>query len=260
MASILRNGVARIERTSQRLPAPLSAVGTGIASWAKGTFGSIVGAEDVFGKMALTFDDGPHPDITPRILDVLDTHGAQATFFVLVAQAQMHSDVLHETIRRGHEVALHTRTHPRLTDLSSGALDDEIRRARYDLEQVAQNPVTWFRPPFGAQSLRSYRAARSSGMEVVVWDAWAHDWEDLPAQQVVDNATKRASAGGILLLHDSHVTHPDRRDAPAPTFDRPVVVAEILEWLVAARIQPVSVGELLDEGRPRRSIWFESGS
>lgn len=97
-------------------------------------------------------------------------------------------------------------------------------------------------------------------MQAVVWSAWAHDWEDIGAPEVVEHALKRAAPGRILLMHDSFTTHPDRPEAPPPRFDRALIVRQILDRLTGADLEAVSVGELLRRGRADRTVWFESGA
>src|SRR5690554_228422 len=108
----------------------------------------------------LTYDDGPHPDVTPTILDALDEYEAKASFFMLTQQAERYPDLVQEVQRRGHLVALHTRTHRRLPTLTWSELFDEVVNARHDLEEIAGQQVTWFRPPFGAEGIRGAAMVR----------------------------------------------------------------------------------------------------
>lgn len=260
MTKTLRNGVGVVERVSSRLPSPLNRIGNSMAASAKWALGSVAGVETDDRVIGLTFDDGPDPAHTPAILDALDEHGGKATFFMLAERAEAHPDLARRVIAEGHEVALHGARHDILPRLGVRAMVDCIRGGKQRLQRVLGARVTLFRPPYGAQNLRSYAVTRLSGMRAVVWTAWAHDWEDIVREEVVEHALKRASPGRILLLHDSFTPHPDRPEAPPPRFDRPRAVMEILARLDAAALKPVSVGELLRRGKTDRTVWFETGA
>lgn len=260
MAKTLRNGVAVVERVSSRLPPPFRVIGRSMASSARWALGSVAGAETDDRVMGVTFDDGPDPGQTPAILEALRDHDAKATFFMLADRAEAHPDLARRVVAEGHEAGLHGARHDILTRLGAAALVDCVWGGRRRLRRVLGAPITLFRPPYGAQNLRSYSVARLSGMQSVVWSAWGHDWEDISSEEVVEHAMKRAAPGRILLLHDSFTSHPDRPEAPQPRFDRSLAVRQILDRLAAADLRAVSVGELLRGRRADRTVWFESGA
>jgi peptidoglycan/xylan/chitin deacetylase (PgdA/CDA1 family) len=158
------------------------------------------------GSVAVTFDDGPHPQGTPAVLDALDRLGWQATFFVLGEQARRHPEIVRETARRGHAVALHGDSHRYLIGRSPGAAIRDLRRGRDTLTELLGEAPTWWRPPYGVLSGPSLLAARSLGLHPVLWSAWGRDWRATatPAGVVEDLLTGRLD-GGTLLLHDSDV-------------------------------------------------------
>lgn len=260
MAKTLRDGVARVEKAFSGLPAPLRVMGRWMVSSMNWALGSVAGADTGDRSLGLTFDDGPDPNQTPAILDVLADHGVRATFFMLAERAEAYPELARRVLQEGHEAALHGNRHDILTRLSLNELVDCVWAGKRRLGRVLGEPIRFFRPPYGGQNLRSYLTARLSGMEVVVWSAWAHDWEDLTGAEIVDSALERAAPGKVLLLHDSFVPHPDRPDAPPPRFDRALAVRQILERLAASSLQPMPVGELIGRGKRRRSVWFESGA
>ncbi len=221
-----------------------------------GSLFSVATSEPVF---HLTFDDGPHPDITPRILDVLDEHDAKATFFVLTERAERDPDVLHETMRRGHDIALHTRTHPRLTDVSLGRLRDEICAARRDLEAVAGIEVPWFRPPYGAQNLRSISFVRGCGMQTVLWSVDSRDWKGLSPADPLRRTLPGLVPGGIVLLHDVPVGADEFEDRASGFLPKEDLTRLLLEELARREIRPVSLSELLASGSPLRRAKFGTG-
>src|SRR5690606_20963877 len=145
-------------------------------------FGSIYEVRTEEPIVHLTYDDGPHPDVTPAVLDVLDEFGIEATFFMLTRQAERHPDLVGEVRRLGHAIALHTRTHRPLPELGWRQLIDEVITARKDLEAIAGVPVRWFRPPYGADGWRGVPITRVGKMTSVAWTADTHDGKGSPAR------------------------------------------------------------------------------
>lgn len=254
----VRSVVDRLESFTMRLPRFLRWPGKLTVSFARSTLRSVVGVESKDGVVALTFDDGPDPIYTPAILDVLQSMGGRATFFILCDQADKHPDLVARIVDEGHEVALHTCSHRDLTGLSMGGLLREIYAARRSLRMLSGSDVKLFRPPYGAQNLRSYLMSRISGMLPVLWDTTASDWEDVTTDQVVDSALGSLSDGGILLLHDGH-TDPEH-NTTAPTYDKAKAVDRILVGLAESGIKSTTVTELLEGRTPRNRLWFETDS
>lgn len=167
---------------------------------------SLLGRGDA-SSIALTFDDGPHPNGTPAVLDALDELGWTATFFVLGAQVRRHPDVVRETVRRGHEIALHGDEHRYLIARPPWTTYDDLRRARDCVTDVVGVPPRWWRPPYGVLSGPGVFAARRLGLRPVLWSAWGRDWRsDATAVSVVSDLTAESLPGATLLLHDSDVT------------------------------------------------------
>jgi peptidoglycan-N-acetylglucosamine deacetylase len=167
---------------------------------------SLLGRGDA-SSVALTFDDGPHPDGTPAVLDALASLGWSATFFVLGSQARRHPDVLREVARRGHEIAVHGDEHRHLLARSPWAAYDDLRRAHDTVVDVAGARPRWWRPPFGVLSGPALLAARRIGVRPVLWSSWGRDWRaDATAESVVTKLLAAPLPGATLLLHDSDVT------------------------------------------------------
>ncbi len=203
---------------------------------------------------ALTFDDGPEA-ATSAILEVLAAHQATATFFVLVPKAKEHADLVRRAADAGHEIALHGPDHRRLPTFSMGDVRKRLTGARRDLEAIVGRPVTRMRPPFGAQSLRSYVATRRAGLDPVVWSADAEDWVDRTPAAIADIALARVEPGTILLLHDAWEGDPSSTDV-APTFDRAEMVNRFLSGLRERGYAASSVERLLATAPARRTAWF----
>jgi peptidoglycan/xylan/chitin deacetylase (PgdA/CDA1 family) len=205
--------------------------------------------------VALTFDDGPDPLVTPELLDLLDAVRAPSTFFLLVEQCRRWPDLAREVALRGHEVALHGVDHRRLTEMPSAMALAYLTEARRELEALTGQTVHLYRPPFGAQTLRSYLATRRAGLEVVVWSADAADWVDRPAADVVTDALEAIGPGGILLLHERLEPDP-LRGAPQTTFDRCEVVRAVVDECRKRGLEPATVGSLVNRYGAVPTVWF----
>lgn len=205
--------------------------------------------------IALTLDDGPDPEVTPRLLDVLREHGVKATFFVLLTQVRRHPELLRRMASEGHEIALHGRDHQRMTYLSHTGAVSNLRSARSELEGHLGRPVRLYRPPFGSQSASTLLAARRAGLDVVAWSCDAADWVDRDIDLVVDAAMARLRPGGILLLHERLEPDPER-DAPTTSFDRAEMLDRIIRSVTSEQWQPVTVSYLLLDAKPRRTVWL----
>ena len=208
--------------------------------------GSIVRVATAEPAIALTFDDGPHPEDTPAVLELLERHGARGTFFLVGANARRHPQVVERVLAGGHAVGNHTLDH-----LSLRRVRGAERRAQIAGAAAAIGPraAPLLRPPFGELSLGARLDAARCGHEVVVWDVVAEDWRDDPAETLLARMLRRLRRGSIVLLHDTlfAVTAERFRDR------RPM--REALEALLdrlAGRYRFVTLPELLRLGRPVR--------
>jgi peptidoglycan-N-acetylglucosamine deacetylase len=159
------------------------------------------------GHVALTFDDGPDPESTPRFLDVLDSLGWHATFFMLGEMTRRDPGIARAVADAGHEVAVHGDVHANMLRRTPRRAAEDIARAYDTVADATGVEPRWFRPPFGISSYSSLRKARSLGMTTVLWTTWGRDWrrEATPATVVAD-VTRRYVDGGTILLHDSDCT------------------------------------------------------
>jgi peptidoglycan/xylan/chitin deacetylase (PgdA/CDA1 family) len=211
--------------------------------------------------LALTYDDGPHPERTAGVLAELARRGVRATFFVLTDRAEEQPQMIREMLAAGHEIGLHGIDHTRLTEVFWPAAVRRIWVGKRRLERISGSPVTMYRPTYGAQGLAQFLAARLLGMDVVYWTAWARDWTDDEASAVAERAIGARHPGAVLLLHDTTEDTPvdihvgDPVDAPRrPTFSRAEVIGRILSALEQDSYQVVPVGELLRTGRVVRAV------
>ncbi|MBU6530657.1 polysaccharide deacetylase family protein [Streptomyces mayonensis] len=162
------------------------------------------------GHVALTFDDGPDPLSTPRILDVLDALGVRATFFFLGENVARRPAVAGETVRRGHELAVHGWSHDRPW-LPTPVRDvREVLRAAQVVGEAAGQAPRWYRPPYGILTTGRWSAARRAGLRPVLWTAWGKDWRaDATPESVRATVAAALRGGGTVLLHDTdHASAP----------------------------------------------------
>jgi peptidoglycan-N-acetylglucosamine deacetylase len=152
--------------------------------------------------MALTFDDGPNPAVTPPLLDLLDHHGIKATFFLIGSWVAKDEALTKEIGARGHAIGNHTQTHPALTLRSSSRIASELTLCDDAIESATGQRPRWMRPPFGFRSpLLGGIVRQRGGAGIVMWSRWAHDWKPQPAEPVIERL-RRARGGDIVLLHD----------------------------------------------------------
>ena len=206
-------------------------------------------------SVALTIDDGPDGRVSPRLLDLLAEREVRASWFLLTERAEQHPDLVSRMLDEGHEVALHGLDHRRVSTMPALEVAGYLAMARERLEQVTRTPVTRYRPPYGSQSLTSFRAARDLGLQVVVWSADAQDWIDRDASSVARDASEATTPGGILLLHERIEPDP-LRGSPVTTFDRVEMFRDVCDRFAARSLQLTSVDELALRGQLRRTVWI----
>ncbi|HEY6130256.1 MAG TPA: polysaccharide deacetylase family protein [Candidatus Acidoferrum sp.] len=162
-------------------------------------------------QLALTFDDGPNPAITPLLLNLLDKHKVSATFFVIGQFVRKCPDVTKEIFARGHVLGNHTQTHPNLFWYRPSAIRSELRQCQNALEDTVGSAAKYFRPPFGLRNPWVVSTASELGMETVMWTLLPGDWREKQAewlirrmQPIALHAKKMShrNSGDILCLHD----------------------------------------------------------
>jgi len=153
--------------------------------------------------VALTFDDGPYPVVTPLLLQTLRDLRVPATFFLIGRDAEQFPDLARAIAADGHEIADHTLTHPDLDRLSDAAVVGELRDGAASLERIAPDPAErrLFRPPHGRFTVATLRAAQSAGFDTILWSDDPGDWRAVTAEALRDHILARAVAPEIVLLH-----------------------------------------------------------
>jgi len=160
--------------------------------------------------IAITFDDGPSAEHTPRLLDILKARGAKATFFVLGQCVANNPEIAKRIVSEGHEIASHSWNHPQLTRLGEDNVRDQLQRTHDVVKQVTGESMTLFRPPYGAFTQRQQRWANSVwGYKTILWDVDPLDWKYRSASHVENEIVKGTQNGSIILVHDIHKTSVD---------------------------------------------------
>jgi peptidoglycan/xylan/chitin deacetylase (PgdA/CDA1 family) len=153
--------------------------------------------------VAITFDDGPHPEVTPRVLDILDAYGVQATFFVIGQRAARHSALVREMVQRGHRVENHTHRHP--LDFAAWGpwrLRREIVEAQRAIADASGRAPRYFRAPMGLRSPLLDPVLAVEGLSLVSWTRRGYDTVSRRPDLVLRRLTRGLVDGDILLLHD----------------------------------------------------------
>jgi len=155
--------------------------------------------------IAITFDDGPHPQNTPRLLDMLAQRNIKATFYVIGRSVDLHPGVLRRTVAEGHEVGNHSHTHRLLSKLSNAEVRQEMQRCQDAIGRAAGVRPRTMRPPYGGL-LQSQRELVHSefGYPTILWSVDPLDWKRPGPSVVASRIISGTSAGGIVLAHDLH--------------------------------------------------------
>jgi peptidoglycan-N-acetylglucosamine deacetylase len=164
----------------------------------------VVLREELVEGVALTFDDGPHPQGTPAVLEILREAGQQATFFLAGEQVERRPALAAEIVAAGHRVELHCHRHRNQLRLSPRSLLDDAERGRAAIEEASGQAIADYRPPYGIFSGAGLRAIRSRGWRPVLWSKWGRDWtRSATAESITRKATDGIRPGDIVLLHDA---------------------------------------------------------
>lgn len=219
--------------------------------------GSAVSVRTEQPDVVLTFDDGPEPGGTDRVLHALDAAGATATFFVLLTRVRRYRSLLDEVVAAGHEVALHGVDHRALPTLPPGEVAGLLRAGRAELEDAAGRPVRWYRPPYGRQTVRNWRAVTAAGMLPVLWGPTTWDWKDASDDERLGKALGGITPGAIVLAHDGFAGPEDGAcDGPPPVLDRGRLISAVLSAYAAQGLRARSLEVALGRGSLVRESWF----
>ena len=154
-------------------------------------------------KIALTFDDGPHPRYTPEILEILDEYGVHATFFFVGENVTYYPDVARRVAQGGHEIGNHTYHHVSPgKNIDIKTLQEELSHCEQIIQQMTDTSPKLFRPPQGNWNDALYGLAREKDYEIVLWNIDTLDWAHRSCEQITSHVLERVQSGDIILMHD----------------------------------------------------------
>lgn len=194
--------------------------------------------EDAAGQVALSFDDGPDPEVTPRVLDLLDRRGAKATFFAVGRRVEAHPELAAEAVRRGHRVENHSATHPVLFSCyPPPMLRREVERAQEAIEEATGLRPGLFRAPAGFRNPLLDRVLWKAGLGLVSWTRRGYDTVERNPARVAARLVGGLAAGDILVLHDGRAAR-DRNGRPVVLEALP----RVLDALAERGLESVTLG------------------
>ena len=189
------------------------------------------------GKIALTFDDGPHPILTPKILAILEKYHVRATFFVIGVNIENYPDSIPRILELGCEVGNHTYTHRCVDKMSEEEIKNELRKTERALCDIYDYRIRSFRPPEGAYGTNLLKVAEEMQYRTVLWSIDTRDWDHMPPDQIARRVLSSVTDGDIILMHD-YVGH------NSPTCES---LELFLPELLRRGYEFVTVSELLEE-------------
>jgi peptidoglycan/xylan/chitin deacetylase (PgdA/CDA1 family) len=212
--------------------------------------GSLTTVRTAAPQVVLTFDDGPQPGGTDKILAALADTGSTATFFVLVSRARRFPGLLDEVVAAGHEIGLHGLDHVRLTTLPPEEVRQRTADARAELQDRIGGPVRWVRPPYGAQDRDTWAGLTHGGLTSVLWGIDQEDWRpDVDDDHRLAMALTGLAPGMIFQGHDGFAGPEDGAfDGPAPQLDRGALLRRVLAAYAEQGLVGRSLNQVLGDG------------
>jgi peptidoglycan/xylan/chitin deacetylase (PgdA/CDA1 family) len=189
--------------------------------------------------VAVTFDDGPHPQGTPAVLEVLERFGAPATFFLTGEQVDREPALAAEIAAAGHAIALHGHRHRNMLRLTPAAVADDLRRGQDAIAAATGRAPSTYRPPFGIFSAGGLAAVRREGFEPVLWSRWGRDWAARATpESIAAKVAGELSPGDVLLLHDA-----DHYSSPGSWRNTAGALPRVLQMIGSRGLRPVTLQE-----------------
>lgn len=182
--------------------------------------------------VALTFDDGPHPSLTPKLLDILEGEGVAATFFVIGSLVEANSQIIKRMADGGHQIGNHTWDHKDMRKLSETRVVYTLQRTSEAVEKACGRPTLGTRPPYGGMNSKTEHHIPSEYKPVIMWDVDPLDWKKPGSGVVAQRIISGAKPGAIILAHDIH----------SGTID---AIPQVIRELKAKGYQFVTVEEIL---------------
>ena len=193
------------------------------------------------GAVAVTIDDGPDPEVTPRVLDLLDEYSARATFFCIGERVARYGELAKEIVRRGHAIENHTQRHLNyFSALGPRAIADEIERAQAGIDSVTGQRPRFFRAPAGIRNPFLDPVLARLDLQLASWTRRGFDTLNREASTVLSRLTRDARGGDILLLHDGHAGR-----TPSGSLLILEVLPQLLSALASAKLTPITLRSAL---------------
>lgn len=153
-------------------------------------------------KIALTFDDGPHPKLTPEILDILKENGAKATFFLIGENAKRYPELVLRETAEGHEIGNHTYSHTVLKRDNTALMRTELEKTESVLYSIGEYKPKYVRPPCGIYDSAVIEAVKDIDCKIVLWNIDTRDWAHTPSEKIIKMVMSTVKSGDIILCHD----------------------------------------------------------
>ena len=195
--------------------------------------------------VALTFDDGPHPEFTVELLRILKHFDAKATFFMVGRIAAQYPEIVKMVAEEGHAIGNHSLTHAKFPGLDSKERQIEIEHCARILHP---HSAKLFRPPFGEENLSCHRDALRLGYQVITWNVSADDWRRHSSDSIAERLLSLLKAGSIVLMHDNLATD------PAADQKQTLIAVEKMLGAAQGKFAFCTVPRLLAMGRPMTSF------
>ena len=186
--------------------------------------------------VALTFDDGPNPPYTPRLLALLKANDVKATFFLVGERVEAEPALARAVIEAGHAIGNHTYDHARLVLKTESGVENELMKAETAIERATGVMPRFFRPPYGSEDRFTLEASKALGYVAVEWSVSSKDWRRPGVDAIVDNVLRQVKNGSIILMHDGGGDRSETIDA----------VARIIPELRRRGFEFVTIPDLLD--------------
>ena len=187
-------------------------------------------------RIALTFDDGPHPRLTPIILDILASYHVPATFFMVGENVEYYPELVGRICNEGHEIGNHTYSHVKSSSVDAKRLEEEVLKCEAAIGGIVDIRPKLFRPPQGDIENNIGDLCDTLGYLVVLWSIDTRDWCHIPGDQIAANVIRSVRGGDIILMHD-YIGH----DSPTPS-----ALKKIIPALLAQGYEFVTISELLN--------------
>ena len=186
--------------------------------------------------VAITFDDGPHPEGTPAVLEALAEADAVATFFLCGEQVEANPSLAAEIVAAGHSAAVHGYRHRNMLRLAPGTFVEDLERGIAAIEDATGLRPELYRPPYGIFSYPGMVEVQARGLRSLLWSRWGHDWRaERSGAEIAMEVTRDLDAGEVLLLHDA-----DHYSDPGCWRGTVAALPMVVERIRSAGLRPIA--------------------